>query len=674
MAANKSLIRVLAAFVFFGAFLLFSMEPMVGRLLVPAFGSAFHVWSTILMWFQGTLFLAYLYAHYAATTFRKLHPVLLLLPFAVLPFAAPETSQEFSIPAMLIALTQHFALPFFVLGTTSVVAQKWLAATSDEDPYPLYAASNAGSLLALLAYSFAVEPFVGQQNQSLGWAVAFGVYVALGVGAWHVSRPRAASPVVADANEQTKGRTEEADPGEEERRAPRLGDYAYWAAVAAAPSAFSLAVTNFMVLEIGNAPLVWIIPLSLYLITFIIAFSPKVALPNALRRLWPIFALASLAFTDNVSGVWPAVVQLGVFFVIAWVAHDELFRTRPSATHLTQYYLALSFGGWLGSAFVALIAPEIFDRLFESHVALIALAVAMAARYRPERMLHRKDVRMIAFVTVAFFILVVGLSLVKQKSSILARARSHYGIYVVEAIVTEEKGEIRRLVNGNTMHGLQILDRAEDPLSYYHRHGPLGDIVATFSPRRVGAVGLGVGSIAGYREIEDLTFYEIDPVVVQLARDHFEYLSLDDREVGMVVGDARREIAREVAEDAAPYEMLIIDAFSGDAIPTHLITREAFELYLARITQEGTLAVHISNRYVDLGPILSAVARDLGLKMVVSDPARETVDDEATAFYVALSRDDAKLAPLRARGWKDAPAPQTTTFTDDYASILRAMF
>lgn len=311
--------------------------------------------------------------------------------------------------------------------------------------------------------------------------------------------------------------------------------------------------------------------------------------------------------------------------------------------------------------------------MHESHVALVVLAIAMAARYRPERALHQRDVRVIAFVTVAFFFLVIGLAAVKQKSSILARARSHYGIYVVEGIVKEDKGEVRRLVNGTTVHGVQMLATPETPLAYFHRHGPLGDVVTTLAPKNIGVIGLGIGAFAGYVEIDELLFYEIDPVVVDLARRHFRYLSLDGRpEIEVVVGDARREIAQEVASGARPYEMLVIDAFSGDAIPTHLVTREAIELYLARTEAGGPLLFHISNRYVDLKPVLAAAARDLDLVMVASASDRELVPDEVGSVWAVLARDEGTVAPLRARGWVSTP-PRDRTWTDDYASILRAL-
>ena len=454
----------LQLFVFLGAALLFAMEPMVGRLLLPAFGSAFHVWSTALMFFQGALFVGYLYAHVVAPRLGKVHLGLLLATLPFLPFAAPPPREAPTIGALTLTLILRFGLPFVLLASTSVVAQHWLTRSKvagRDEPYRLYASSNAGSLLALLAYVFLWEPFSGLRQQTWIWAVGYLLYLGTAFMAFQRTDPQPAAPETLRAHR------------------PPTRRLAYWTLVAAAPSALSISVTNVFVLDVGNAPLVWILPLVVYLSTFILVFGRAQFHPQWIRRLWPHVALLGFVAYFLIAGVesWLPLVHLFVLFIVGVAAHGELHDTRPEPEGLTWFYLALSLGGWLGAALVAVVAPFVFEGLWEYPLSLLALLAVLGIGKKAWTAPKSSVAVFALFATCATLAVLFAPNgaLHRDGDDVLARRRSPYGVYRVVELV-ERGRRMRRLDSGRTVHGRQELVGAaddvhamRDPLGYYHR-------------------------------------------------------------------------------------------------------------------------------------------------------------------------------------------------------------
>lgn len=669
-------------FVGLGAALLFAMEPLVGRLLLPSFGSAFHVWSTSLMFFQGGLFLGYLYAHFFAPRLGGWHLALLFAPLPFFPFVSPPPGEP-DVATLLSTMVVHYGVPFVVLATTSVVAQQWWtrATTLEDDergsPWSLYAASNAGSLLALVIYVFVWEPLSGLRFQGWMWTALYVAWIGVAMMCWRALAPTTptgrSSAASATSSASTSRSTSTSTSGI--GHAPSTTRLLFWVLVAAWPSALSLSVTNVFVLDVGNAPLVWILPLVVYLLTFVLVFGRARWYPTWMRRLWPHVGLVGLVAFFRIAGVesWLPLVHLLVLFVVATAAHGELYESRPEPAQLTWFYLAMSLGGWLGSALVALVAPAFFSGLYEYPLAIVLLLVTLGVA---KRAWTAPRASVIGFSVIA---LAAGVAIAMPQGDEVGRAlaqrRSPYGVYRVVDVI-ERGHRMRRLDSGRTVHGRQALIGAADdvhlsrePLGYYHRESPLGDALKILArPRRIGVVGLGVGAIAGHLEAgEHVSFHEIDPVVVELARAHFDYLDTEG-EVRVVTGDARHTLAEEEREGVAPYDVLVVDAFSGDAVPLHLLTVEALDLYRDRVGHDGLVVYHVSNRYLDLRPPLRGAAEARGLEAWVKDRGRDLGVLEDASRYVAIGRPE-RVRALESFGWRPIEV-RARVFTDDHASVL----
>ncbi len=715
----KARLRSLTLLTLTGALLLFGLEPLVGRLLLPAAGGGSHVWATCLTFFQGTLFLGYLYCHLLAPRLGRWHLAvaalpLLFLPLALLPDHAPaaplvralglaEPDSHAPVLSLLRALAVGAAVPFGVLATTGVVAQAWLARSDlpeRDDPYPLYAASNAGSLVALLGYPLLVEPLLSLRTQRVAWSALYLAYLVLLV----VAAPRRAA---APASTPTETPPPEVP-------APTAWDVLYWLGLSAAPSMFLVAVTNVISLDIGALPLVWVVPLALYLLSFVLVFGRRSFYPPLLRRFWPEVCIVGAFFfvQEGHLGVGPllGLVHLGALFVVCVVGHGELHLSRPAPRHLTGFYLVLALGGWLGGAFASLVAPRVLTSLAEYLIALALLAVTLLLRHR--RAL-RGWVRSEPPVLLAGSAIVVALVLFQglrgwlgsQPDVPLHVRRNPYGVYRVgeRTLDDDEQAEIGRVIqgappgrlllrsvrHGTTMHGAQVVDPRGRrwPISYYHPKGPLGDAAivarerAAGRPLTAGVVGLGAGAAAAYfdRPGDRLTFYELDPDVHDLARTYFRYL--DDCRDGsgaaprVVIGDARLKLAGDPGAPPGGYDLLLIDAFSSDAIPVHLLTREALQTFTRRLAPGGLLLFHVSNRYYQLQPALIATARTVGLSAAARSRAvaAELAPLEDASDYVALSLQPDALEPLVRRRWlrvDDGWWTDVTPWTDDFANLL----
>jgi SAM-dependent methyltransferase len=736
------------------SFLLFAVEPLVGRLALPVFGGVPSAWATVLAFFQGVLLLGYLYGHISVTRLGLRRGALVHVAVAVVAFAlllgGPAdwaTLRNEAVPPglnLLAILAVAVGPPAFLLTATTPLLSAWYAGVRDAetpgavDPYWLYALSNGASLAALLAYPFLIEPALGLAAQRTAWAAAIGIFVLLvAAGAWRVRRTVAAGPAPAIApasGEAPDARDERAVTGRRRLR---------WFVLAAIPSGLLTAVTTFIATDLVSAPLLWVGPLALYLASFVVAFSGRgdtlvrwatVAAPAAATLLWVPLGSA---------GIWPLVplvtVELVGFGVVATALHGRLAADRPGMRHLTEFYLVIAAAGVLAGGFVALVAPAIFPDIWEypllvgSAVAALALTApgsARTARAATARrgldfgpffagiagrlgpylvvggllalaLAPRGGVALEAglrWLLVGALVLLVGgvprflavatalvlvLAVFVLPPTPLFRDRSFFGVTVV---LPSPDGARMEILNGTTLHGVQYLDEARRlrPATYYVEDGPIGDVFrrlhdlqASAGGRTVGIVGLGAGGLAAYGEGgERWTYYEIDPVVVRVAQDpaYFTYLRDAPARPTVVVGDGRLELER-VADEA--HDLLVLDAFSSDAIPVHLLTVEALGDAMRTVAPGGLLAVHVSNRYYDLAPAVAAAARDLGLAALrrVFAPAPAGAEMGAIgSVWVVIARDPELVAPLAAAGWAPVPVDGIAPITDDRPDILRFLF
>ena len=720
-AASPTLLPLYALALFVSALLAFWIQPLFAKLVLPLYGGAPAVWTTAALFFQVTLLAGYLYAHVVSRAQLgvqlALHAALLACALAALPIAVSDARIASGVPvlSLLAVLGLSLALPVFVLSATAPLLQQWFSRTGHahaRDPYFLYRASNAGSLLALVGYPLLLEPLLGLRQQTLAWSGACALFAALvvacGAAAWRSRAPRpAVSPI-------------------DERAAPPLAWRLRlrWLALAFAPSSLMLGVTQHVTSEIAAAPLLWLVPLTLYVLTFVIAFARRTLLPaHGLARVQPLAVIALVLVwpLNNYSNV--LILHLAVFALTAMMCHAELARTRPAVRHLTAFYLWLAIGGAAGGAFNALVAPAFFDSVIEYPLAL-ALACALRPAADAAQRTQWKDVLPAALLAAGFaaliatdlrpfastataviYLQVVGLALylthphptrfalavlivilatpaVHSAERLLERHRSFFGVH---SVLVDETGRFRVLMHGITIHGAQHIDPAmrTRPTTYFHHDSPIGHVFATLgaegSLRRVAVIGMGTGTLACHRAPERAwTFYEIDPVVVALARDgrHFDFLARCAPDASIVVGDGRLTLAR--APDAG-YDLIVIDTFSSDAIPAHMLTREALALYLRKLAPGGVIAFHITNNYLDLMPVLARLAADANVAAYAPGPRLDLQLDERLAAlpssWVAVARDAARLAPLaEAEGWQPLPAPaRGRVWTDDFSNILGAL-
>ena len=672
---------ILTAAVFLGAFLLFISEPLIGRLLLPVWGGAVHVWLICLMFFQGMLLLGYLYAHFIAPRIGFWHLCFLVLPFINLPFRiGTELSSQSSIPSLLILLLSHFALPFTVLSTTAVVVQSWMARSylgQTVEPYPLYAASNAGSLIGLLSYPFLLEPFMGVRIQSLIWALCYAVLLILLSVTFYVLR----SGQKKEMTSFSKGPHRMAD------KAPLLSTYGIWLLLSGLPSGLLLTVTSFISMEIGSFPMIWVFPLASYLASFIVTFRTEAKIPELLKILWPEILLIAAAFyfvgPDNFVTI---LACFATFFVVCVLAHGKLYEKRPPVRWLTNFYLTIALGGFLGGVSVSLIAPLLFNGYLEYLILLFLLGVffwylhdrSFEEFWRKASLFKRTG--RIALVGVVITLLAMGTSHLLHET-VRYRHRNFYGIYrIVDDLSFDKKlGDMRKLVHGKTLHGAQMLDPSAQrvPVSYYYQGGGFADVYDSApKPFRTAVIGLGAGVICTYAEPGDaVTFYEIDPDNYEIAKKWFTYLRGCKGMVKVVAGDGRVSMSNTL-KDESKYDVITIDAFTGSGIPIHLLTREAMEVYLNRLAENGVILFHISNDFYNLRPVIKSTSQALNLFGAMNPiVSREKLKKyENTSNCVAVARNPMRLRPLIDRGWtlfseKDGLS-KIRPWTDDYINIL----
>jgi spermidine synthase/MFS family permease len=623
-----------ATTIFVSAFLLFQVQPLISRYILPWFGGTPGVWSVALLFFQGALLAGYAYAHFSLRLKPKVqlgvHLALLALCLVMLPVIPPEglKPEGTESPALLILtlLGVSIGLPYFALSSTGPLVQAWFTRSYPKrSPYALYALSNVGSLLALLSYPFVIEPIWGREAQAWNWSYLF-IAFALLSGVSAVSAFRKTLQPASFPEPLPDSAVAEPPPAEPPPAEPRRSHTLLWIAFAAAGTALLMAYTNQLCLDVASVPFLWVLPLSLYLLSFIITFAGERWYPRTLfMLLLPLAAagtlLAQLYATSMHLWLNVSILMAGLL-VFCVVCHGEAFRLRPPAAQLTRFYLSISLGGVLGGAFVALIAPVVFSLYLELPVGMLATyALLLVSLSRdPKSRLHGGKPRWVWTVLLLFALgLVSGLGYGTWRAldDTIIAVRNFYGVLRVKETPEEaETAWVRQLVSGSTLHGVQFMEPTEQaiPTSYYGLQSGAGMTLLAY-PRQggmhVGVVGLGVGTLATYAEYGDrYRFYEINERDVALAQEYFKYLQNCQGDYQVVLGDARLQLEREEAQQ---FDVLVLDAFSSDAIPVHLLTLEAFQVYLRHLRPGGVICVHITNRHLDLLPVIARVAQEIGM-------------------------------------------------------------
>lgn len=705
-----------------GSFLLFLTQPMIARMALPRVGGAPSVWNSAMLVYQLLLLAGYAYAHGLSRLRPRLQSGIhlgvfalgtLFLPIGLIAATPPPDAQPaFWVPWFLIS---SIGLLFFVVSAQAPLMQRWYALeTSRGDPYPLYAASNLGSFAGLLSYPLLVEPLMSLSEQSWLWTSLYAFLVLLVVAC--------AFTVPADAVEVVP---EETEPP------PTLKRYLHWIALAAVPSGLMLSTTTHLTTDIVAIPMLWVLPLGLYLLSFVIAFAHGRRFANFIGMLAPLIILVAggLVFSrGSENPIYPVTLGLLLLFAIAVALHSEMFRLRPAAGHLTHFYLAMSLGGMLGGLFCAIIAPLLFDWAYEypllvlgaallvpqmqlvpwpkgqewlMRLALPAMAVLLAASVyimrtrglNPQLVLVGSILISLAALAcmgrrVAFAVCMVALMVSYDDRGVLrtsiegGRTRSYFGIYEVYERLD---GTARVLTHGTTLHGIQNLDPALErlPTSYYARRSGVGIALTNADSMfgahpRIGVVGLGSGTLSCYAfPNQSWTFFEIDPAMVEVARHRFTFLPRCAPQARIELGDARLSLGRQPANSI---DILAVDAFSSDAVPMHLLTHEALRVYGRAVQPNGIVLFHISNRFLDLRPVIAELAQSSGWTAAMLEyvPTDEEAAQNATiSVWIALSRNPDTLSRLMQLSGDDAtvwrsldPRPGFAGWTDDHASIL----
>ena len=713
-----------------GSFLLFLIQPMVARLALPRLGGAPNVWNSAMLVYQALLLSGYAYAHLIGRLGLQKQFVLHLSLFLLAGFSLPIALVDWAsfgpglevlwVPALLFA---SIGPVFFVVSAQAPLVQRWYAASPEAgDPYPLYAGSNLGSFAGLLSYPLLVEPNLTLSQQTWLWT---GGYIVLGVLVLLLARTRWQSEPVQALGEQHAEATEQVS----------WKRILLWLMLAAVPSGLMLSTTTMLTTDIFAMPLLWVLPLGLYLLSYVPAFSENRRFSQILTQIAPLVLLlvGGLAMGTLVAGgLLVVLLTLFMLFIISVALHGRLYDLRPDSSHLTLFYLVMSAGGVLGGLFTALIAPIIFDWVWEHPILVLAAAMLIPlggfwawqirveenAKWRLPFLMAAialacagayvvslsflNDMNYLAigtFFTMAClailvkferfaFVMVLLLMMIGSGGArhLVAyesgdRNRSYFGVYNVKD--NEQRG-VRELIHGTTKHGSQFIapDLQREPTTYYGRSSGVGMLLDNAAEvfgaeSEVGIVGLGAGTLACYRSPEQrYRYYEIDPAILDYSNTgRFTFLSQCSPAARTVLGDARLELERE---RAAQYDVLVVDAFSSDAIPVHLLTLEAFQIYNRAIRDDGALIVHISNRFLDLEPVLASAAQDCGCSIALRLDDNPVAEDELTpSRWVVMTRDSVVLERIMqetgADLWRDIGPPLDDPWTDDYASILTVL-
>jgi len=717
---------------FTSAGLLFWIQPLIGKTLLPLLGGSPAVWNTCLLFFQSMLLIGYVYAlassRWLSVRSQAAIHVLLILSIAICVFLYPvhasiPTSAQAGNPTLWLLgrLLVSVGLPFFIISATSPLLQSWFSRSQHQlsiDPYFLFAASNAGSLIALVAFPLALEPSLDLQQQYRFWHVGFGVLVGLTCvialrALAHASGAGAVKNLAASDlnNDLTRWRRFR------------------WLALSFAPSSLMLGVTTYITTDVAAVPLLWVVPLALYLLTFVLAFSRKQFVAAAILNRVMIVAALVVTLILSSGATEPAWVlilaNLGFFFVAALTCHRQLANDRPAVTHLAEYYLWIAIGGALGSVFNVLVAPALFTSVVEYPLAIVIACLLLPSESRSSERNYLDVIYPLGLyiLTITLAVLVVflrtnsstikglivlGVPLIIINHFFRARplrfalglsavmlASIYYGgltqrplhvarnFFGTTRVTTDPTGRINSLYSGNTIHGSQFVDQSRrcEPLSYHHEHGPLGQVMAVFNAApansRVAVIGLGAGAMAAYsKPAQEWTFYEINPDVINLARHspYFTYLqNCASGSLNVIEGDARLNLLK--AEEAY-YGLIVLDAFSSDAIPVHLVTQQALDLYLSKLAAGGILAFHVSNRSLNLKPILADLAESRKLICIGFDDLKPSqFEGKDPSQWVVMARSAAEISNLSINSqWERLQGRKgERVWSDDFSNVLRAI-
>jgi len=673
---------IYALTIFASAFLLFLVQPIMAKQILPWFGGSAAVWTTCLMFFQLVLLFGYAYADWTIRFLKPrpqviLHTALLVISLVSLPIIAgtgwkPDGDED---PTWLILglLTATIGLPYFLLSTTGPLLQAWFARSYPDakNVYRLFALSNGASLIALIAYPFAVEPWVTTHEQSLGWSIGYALFAALcvtsAVFSLRPSRSTTATPAsgtaVADGPK------------------PRAADYLLWLALAAMGSFMLIAVTNHITHDVASVPFLWILPLTLYLLSFVLCFEGR----NWYQRtiffgplLVIIGAMAWALHTDGgVMNIKEAIPLFAVgLFVMCMFFHGELAALKPAPRHLTGYYLMISLGGAVGGLLVGFVAPKLFNTYYEFGFGLVFTALLAAYVARSGHII----VPVLALAAAGFTGYHVRNYINMLSNDARVMARNFYGTLRVKDFGDEKSDTgTRRLMHGVIMHGEQFLapDRRMQPTTYYGPDSGIGRIIAVKSETspaiNVGIVGLGAGTLAVYgRKGDNYRFHEINPQVIDVAMKEFTYLTSTPAKIENLLGDARLTMEREPAQN---YDVLAIDAFSSDSIPTHLMTQQAMGVYLKHMKPDGVIAFHVTNRFLHLAPVVKRIADEHGLHTVLISNDPDDGSDFAKTDWVLVSRSEKALADTRISGSKSeiGEIPGLRLWTDSFNNLFKIL-
>ena len=666
------------------AFLLFQVQPIIAKIILPWFGGSAAVWTVCMLFFQMALLLGYLYAH-ALVRYLKprtqmlVHAGLLLASALALPIYPnaswkPLNGDEPTLRILgLLAVT--VGLPYFLLSTTGPLLQAWYARRfRGALPYRLYALSNAGSMFALLSYPFLFEPVFTSHQQAWMWSAAYGVFVVLcGLTAWRSGNAAAAEAVVK--------------PEGVEKPSAKL--YLIWLLLPAVASLLLLAITNHLSQNVAAIPFLWVLPLSIYLLTFILCFEGSGWYRRTPYLQLLAVALGSMAYALSVdsTGSVPIRVMVPLFamglFTCCMVCHGELARLKPDPRYLTHFYVMIAAGGALGGVVVGLLAPHLFDAIYEMPLGLVACAVLVLWVLRQDAELKwfqrwRQPAPIVAAVLTVALAVFVGLQIRDSVRASREMVRNFYGaLRVRDSGPATQLDATRTLTNGTINHGEQFLNpaRRDQPTTYYGPDTGVGLAIREKEKAgaiRVGVIGLGTGTLAAYGRLGDYyRFYEINPLVLRLAHTEFTFLGDSKAKVDVAMGDARLSLERESPEN---FDVLVVDAFSSDSIPVHLLTLQAMLLYFRHLRPDGVLAVHISNRYLDLEPVLAGETRATGKLARVVDTEDDDTQDVFGATWVLITSPASGFHGEELTNSTAIESKKTVRlWTDDYSNLFRIL-
>jgi SAM-dependent methyltransferase len=702
--------------IFLSAFLLFQVQPLIGKSILPWFGGGPAVWTTCMLFFQVLLLAGYAYAHLVRTCLRErgqalVHLGLLVLAMVLLPIGPSAELKPLGGDnptwGILLILGLGVGLPYFALSATSPLLQAWFStAFPTRSPYRLYALSNVGSLLALATYPSVVEPSLRLRVQEGAWSALFAGFAILCAGcairAWR-ARPGAlpvpavevpaasATPPAAEAAAAAPAVAAEVAAGAPVR--PSFFRYLMWLLLPACGSVMLLAITNQMCSDVGVVPFLWVLPLALYLVSFILVFQsdrfywrpvfwPLLGL-TAVVILWLLYTNVNAAIERQILG------YSGGLFVCCMVLHGELARLKPHPRYLTSFYLLSSAGGAVGGVLVTLVAPQVFKAYFELHIGVAATFALALVAFCYEWYRHRDRygwwaMPLLGTTSLAAVVAVIVLLTQEAQDEIkyaLTASRNFYGVLqVIEYNAENPHLHHYSLQHGRIMHGTQYPDSTlrYRPVTYYADNSGVGLAILhrrPGKPIRIGVVGLGTGTIAAYGGKGDVVrFYEINPEIRNLATTRFTYLADSAADCQIQMGDARLSLERDPPQE---FDVLALDAFSGDAIPIHLLTREAFQIYLRHLKPDGVLAVHCSNRFLDLKPVVLAISKDLGLSAAMIDSGDWGRDEISACNWVLVTADKAFLEsyPIKSATTDESTVPPSRyrLWTDDYSDLFSIM-